>query len=71
MSEGHRQDTWSRAASLMALLANCHRDAKRRREPYLPTDFLPADVQPRPKQESTEAKIPLSALRDIFVPKKG
>lgn len=31
--------SWQIAAHLMALLANCHRDPKRRAKPFAPKDF--------------------------------
>jgi hypothetical protein len=32
---------WNQTASLMALIANCHRDPKKRSDPFTPTDFNP------------------------------
>jgi hypothetical protein len=39
MAEGRNQQTWNVASAIMALLANCHRDPKKR--PFLPGDFHP------------------------------
>ncbi|MEQ8785134.1 MAG: hypothetical protein RIC55_02510 [Pirellulaceae bacterium] len=39
MYEGHARDSWGRLANLMALIANCHREAKRR--PWRAADFDP------------------------------
>jgi hypothetical protein len=36
----------------MALLANCHRDGKRRRRPFDLADFLPADLKPLVRRSS-------------------
>ena len=45
MQLGRRRDDWSRTASLMALLANCHRDPKKMRRPFDLLDFLPIDLR--------------------------
>lgn len=41
MAEAKRRAAWQHTASLMALLANCHRDPKQRSQPYRPSDFDP------------------------------
>jgi len=41
MAEGMVEDEWTRTASIMALIANCHRDDKKRTKPYTPNDFNP------------------------------
>ena len=40
MAEGRQRADWARTSSLMALVANCHRDAKRSRA-FRPSDFDP------------------------------
>lgn len=40
MAEGCQRERWGRASSLMALLANCHKDPKKGR-PARPSDFNP------------------------------
>ena len=40
MAEGRQRADWARMSSLMALLANCHREAKRSRA-FRPSDFDP------------------------------
>jgi hypothetical protein len=40
MAQAHSRQQWHHTAALLALIANCHRDAKRHR-PYTPEDFLP------------------------------
>lgn len=42
-----------RMGTLAALLANLHRDTKRKREPYVPSDFAPWMLDSEPKDEST------------------
>lgn len=40
MAEACQRDRWGRTSSLMALVANCHKDPKKGR-PARPTDFNP------------------------------
>ena len=40
MAEGRQRAEWARMSSLMALAANCHREAKRSRA-FRPSDFDP------------------------------
>lgn len=63
MAEARSQDAWSHTSSVMALIANCHRDPKKGRA------FKPADFSPFAPVEK-KLKAPVSVLRDIFVPKK-
>lgn len=49
----------------MALLANINRDAKKKPTPFTPADFMPGD-KPKP----VRVIVPLTILRDVFVPKK-
>jgi hypothetical protein len=49
MAEARSGAAWDTTSSLMALLANVHRDAKRRSEPYKPSDFHPHAVAEAPK----------------------
>ncbi len=39
-----------RAALICSVLANIHRDEKRRREPYRPQDFMPGEGKPKQSQ---------------------
>jgi len=41
MTEGRTRADWGRTSSLMALIANCHRDPKRRPRPFTADDFTP------------------------------
>lgn len=60
MAEGRQQERWQHTAALLSLIANCHRDPKRRR-PYTPDDFLP---KPR---ERSHPLTDLSLLKAVFV----
>ncbi len=60
----HETDTlkadWQRTASLMALLANCHRNPKKSK-PYKPSDFYPF-------AESRNVEVGIDALRAFLPP---
>jgi hypothetical protein len=45
MARRKRQEQWDHTAALMALLANCHRNERRRPWPYKPDDFHPIKDQ--------------------------
>ena len=61
MAEARQRDEWARTSSLMALIANANRDAKRHRA-FRPTDFDPFSQTHKPKQ-----KVDVSILKDIFI----
>jgi hypothetical protein len=52
---------WSHTSSLMALLANCHRDASS--QVYTPAMFDPTIA----RKPAKRAIVPITVLRDIFV----
>ncbi len=45
MHAARRREQWSHTASVMALVANCHRDPRRMRRPFDLVDFLPIDLR--------------------------
>lgn len=53
------KSAWQRTSSLMALLANCHRDPKKRK-PYTPADFDPFAEKPK------SAPVGIDALRALL-----
>jgi hypothetical protein len=64
MAEGRGRFEWGRTSSLMALVANAHRDPKRHR-PYRPKDFDPYRCD-EPEKPTAKLK-DLSILKAIFV----
>ena len=64
MAEARTRDAWSRTASVMALLANCHRDPKRTRA------FKPGDFDPFAKAAHPLAKVGIEVLKDVFIDRK-
>ena len=61
MAEGKQRDKWARTSSLMALIANANRDAKKHRA-FRPTDFDPFSQTLKPKQQ-----VDVSILKEIFI----
>lgn len=53
----------------MALIANCNRDPKARRDPYAPRDFVPPELL-REEAAPPPPVADISILK-VFLPKKG
>lgn len=66
MAEGKGGYEWEQTAALMALVANCHRDAKKRPAPFRPDEFNPHAGRNR-KPKGPAPKVPLSVLKSVFV----
>lgn len=49
MAEHRVRHEWNMAADLMALVANCHRDPKRKPAPFVREDFHPLEQGQRQK----------------------
>ena len=63
MAEGRQREAWNHTASLLALLANCHRDPKRSRACTV------ADFHPLADERSTRPAptCDLTILKAVFV----
>ena len=59
MATGRQKTLWTLGASVMALLANLHRDPKRGKK-WSPRDF-------NPFEKGKKEMVPLTTLRDVFV----
>jgi len=64
MAEARVKDEWTRTSSLMALIANVHRDPKRTRA-FKPADFDPFARPARP------IKVGVEVLKDVFIDRKS
>jgi hypothetical protein len=64
MADGLREEWWQHTAHQMALLANCHRQEKRRSTPFRPDDFNP---HRRPARTAAWPKVPIQVLKQVFV----
>lgn len=61
MAEIRQRHDWSRTSSLMALVANIHRDPRKHRA------FRPGDFDPFSASARTTQRVGVSVLRDVFV----
>jgi hypothetical protein len=62
MGEARSQILWSHTSSILAMLANIHRDAKRSKV-YHPSDFNPHSV----KRSLPQVKVGIEALKNVFI----
>jgi hypothetical protein len=63
MAEAKRREAWQHTSSLIATLANIHRDPKKKPRPYSANDFQPVPAersQPAPKAD-------IQVLKQVFV----
>lgn len=63
MVDGCRREAWNHTSHVLAMLANCHRDEKRRHAPFLPGEFNPTLRRPK----ATLPMMPVSVLKQLFV----
>jgi hypothetical protein len=66
MAEARQRDEWNHTSSLLALLANCHRDPRKTR-PYKPSQFHPHG---RPQRRAPVAKAEIGLLKTVFVDRR-
>jgi len=67
MAEGRVRESWDHTSVVLALVANVHRDPRRRSDPFMPAEFHPYE---RPRAEEP-LKVDITVLRDVFVPRPG
>jgi hypothetical protein len=65
MADGRLRERWNHTAAVLAMLANAHRDQRRRAEPFGVADFHPFEA---PRREEP-LKVDITVLRDVFVPR--
>jgi len=65
MAEGRLAHDWARTSTVLALLANCHRDPKKTRA-FRPDDFNPVERQRQARQAPQKTR-DLSILKTVFV----
>lgn len=70
MGEARLDEYWSRTSSILALIANVHRDPKKT-GPFKPSDFTPRPRKPRNtgsgNNDTIAAKADIGMLKDVFV----
>lgn len=68
MAEGRQSDQWNHTASVLALLANAHRDPKKSR-PFRPEEFHPIAAAKRAARPPIKGDIRM--LKQVFVDQKA
>jgi hypothetical protein len=63
MVEGKQDKAWDHTAALLAMLANLHTDAKKRKKAFEPEDFKPKRKQRNPPPLEV---VPITVLKTIF-----
>ncbi|MDW8265238.1 MAG: hypothetical protein RMJ52_07885 [Gemmataceae bacterium] len=61
MAEARCREAWAHTASMMALVANCHRDPMKTR-PFTPADFDPH----RRRMDAPRVKVGIGVLSPFF-----
>lgn len=64
MAESRQKHDWSMTGSLMALIANAHRDPKKH------GPFKPADFDPTSRSTNQPIKAGVGVLKDVFIDKR-
>ena len=64
MTEAKRREAWQHTSSVLATLANIHRDPKKRSRPYAATDFQPVDAR---GHSSKPVNADIQILKRVFV----
>lgn len=68
-ANGKRYHEYEVAANLMSLMANCHRDPKRQRRPFVAYDFFHRPGQQRPRTGQALTVDVLHGLKQVFTRK--
>lgn len=64
MADSKRRDAWSHTAATLSLIANVHRNPKKRSKTYTPAEF-------HPFVETRNTKVGVGVLKDLFVKKRA
>ena len=70
MASAHVEERWVHTATLSALIANCHRNPRRKPSPYDADDFMPAELRKGRKTRSGGEPITadnIDRVIDLFV----
>lgn len=68
MAEARRREAWQHTSWLMSLIANCHRDPKRRPEPFTPDELNPLAER---KSQEPVTRVGVGFLKTLFIDQKG
>ena len=67
MATARRRDAWERTAWVLAMIANCNRDPKKKATPYTPDDFNPMAA----RTKAAEPTVSVADLKTMFGRGKG
>ena len=66
MADSRRQNEWQHTSAILAMLANIHRNPKKKPQPFTPAEFNPlAEERKQPK-----VKTKICTLKTIFVDRR-
>ena len=69
MAEARVRDQWARTSSVMALIANTHRDP-RKGKPFKPSDFAPGSAgSGNDGENQAPPRVGVEVLRQVFLPR--
>jgi len=65
MADARRRDEWQHTSAVLAMLANVHRNPKKKPQPFTPADFNPLAERKQPV-----VKTGVRTLKTIFVDRR-
>jgi hypothetical protein len=65
MADARRRDAWQHTSALLAMLANVHRNPKKKPQP-----FTPAEFNPLVERKHASVKTGIRTLKTIFVDRR-
>jgi len=66
MAEARSRERWAHTSALLALIANVHRDHRKKPTPYKPADFNPHHR----RRELPVRKASIEVLKQVFVDRR-
>jgi hypothetical protein len=60
MADGRKREMWDHTSALLAMTAEINRDPKKRRKPFLPSDFNPYEAK---ADRSLDIEVPIDFLK--------
>ena len=67
MADAKRRDDWQHTSTMLALLANIHRNPKKKPQPFSPAEFNPLAEE---RKKLVKAKAGIRILKTLFVDRR-
>ena len=67
MADAKRHDAWQHTSTLLALLANIHRNPKKKPQPFSPAEFNPLNNE---RKRPAKVKAGIRILKSLFVDRR-